>query len=56
MVLHRFSLVRVSRPSCGQGVEANRIVPTVVTAIGARPEQNVLGDVFEQYYCKGDIL
>jgi len=37
MVLHRFSLGRVSHPSCGRGVEANRIVPTVVLAIGARP-------------------
>jgi len=23
---------------------------------GVIKEQNVLGDVFEQYYCKGDVL
>jgi len=39
MVLHRFSLGRVSRPLCGWGwgVEVNRIVPTVISAIGAKP-------------------
>jgi len=37
MELHRFSLGRASRLLCGRGVQANRTVPTVISAIGVMP-------------------